>query len=465
MIRLIAGFVCLTLLAGCEKQALDQTTSEQWFQAGQQAVATMVEANTGKAKNIILVVGDGMGVATLTAARIFSGQQLDLAGEEYQLSFEGLPYSALIKTYNTDLQTPDSAGTMTALISGQKTSAGVLGVNKEANRADCQSALGTEIHNIADLAKKMGKKTAIVTTTRVTHATPAALYAHSPERNWESDDGLTEQAKQLGCKDIARQLVEDWPEHQLDIVLGGGRRHFLPESEGGKRQDKKNLIEQWRQQGRQYVEDAEQLAELPILEQPLLGLFSSSHIEYVYQRPAEQPGLMAMSKAALKQLERHEAGYLLVIEAGRIDHGHHDGQAYKALTEAQELHNTLAWVQDNVDLTETLLIVTADHSHTMTLLGYPTRGNPILSNIELNNGDVLNYPSVNYRNGPGANHWHESHEHPANVHQPALVPLYSETHGGEDVALYAAGPWAHLLGGTLEQHWVYHVMKHALLAN
>jgi len=167
----------------------------------------------------------------------------------------------------------------------------------------------------------------------------------------------------------------------------------------------------------------------------------------------------------LKQLERHEAGYLLVIEAGRIDHGHHDGQAYKALTEAQELHNTLAWVQDNVDITETLLIVTADHSHTMTLLGYPTRGNPILGNIELNNGDVLDYPSVNYRNGPGANHWQESHEHPAHVHQPALVPLYSETHGGEDVALYAAGPWAHLFGGTLEQHWVYHVMKHALLAD
>lgn len=458
----IFALASLILLSGCDKPVVDKTTSQQWYQAGQQAIAEPPVVVTRKAKNVILVVGDGMGVTTLTAGRIFAGQQQGLMGEEYQLSFEGLPYSALVKTYNTDLQTPDSAGTMTAMVAGQKTSAGVLGVNEQAERADCKSVVGNQIDNIVDLAKQLGKKTAAITTTRVTHATPAALYAHSPERNWESDDALPEQAKQQGCKDIARQFVENWHQHQMDILLGGGRRHFLPESAGGKRRDNKNLIEQWRQQGGRYVDNKDQLAGLEPAEQPLLGLFSSSHIEYAYQRPEQQPGLLDMAKAALQQLAEHEAGYLLVIEAGRIDHGHHDGQAYKALTETQELHNTLAWVQANIDLQETLLIVTADHSHTLTLLGYPTRGNPILSNIELNNGKVLDYPSLNYRNGPGAGHWQQGHEHPADVHQPALVPLYSETHGGEDVALYAAGPWAHLFGGTLEQHWIYHVMKHAL---
>jgi len=471
--RLISVIGMVSLMLGCAKPAVDQTRSEQWFKQGKAAAEKIKQQtvlNTQAAKNIVLVVGDGMGITTLTAARIFNGQQQGNTGEENQLSFEAFPHVALIKTYNTDQQTPDSAGTMTALISGEKTDAGVLGVKASAERGNCASMAeaGTKLNTLADLAAKLGKKTAVVTTTRVTHATPAATYAHSVERNWESDDKLPESAQANGCKDIASQFVDNWAKHQLDVLLGGGRRHFLPESAGGKRKDGVDLTQRWQQQGGVYLTDADQLAAMPVSDKPVLGLFSASHIEYAYQRPDQQPGLQAMTAAALKQIQGNEEGYLLVIEAGRIDHGHHAGQAYKALTETEELHQTIGWLQEQIDLEETLIIVTADHSHTLTLLGYPTRGNPVLGRIRTNRGEVLDYPTLNYRNGPGAARWHkhsydeyDSAADSGQVFQPALVPLEYETHGGEDVALYAAGPWAHLFGGTMEQHWVYHVMEHA----
>ena len=187
-----------------------------------------------------------------------------------------------------------------------------------------------------------------------------------------------------------------------------------------------------------------------------------------------------MTAAALQRLETNDQGYALVIEAGRIDHGHHDGVAYKALTETQELHETVAWLLTQVDLQETLIIVTADHSHTLTLAGYATRGNPILGEVVGN--DAKGYPknkaslslkgetytSLGYRDGPGANY--SEHElpqanqdtHSPHYRQAALVPMDYETHGGEDVALYAIGPQAQLFSGTLEQHWIFHALKYAL---
>ncbi|MDO6805504.1 alkaline phosphatase, partial [Wenyingzhuangia sp. 1_MG-2023] len=98
----------------------------------------------------MLVIGDGMGITTLTAGRIFSGQQLGLNGEDFAMSFETLPYSALVKTYNTDLQTPDSAGTITALLTGTKTRAGVLSVGPGVTRGDCASGAGQTLDTLMD---------------------------------------------------------------------------------------------------------------------------------------------------------------------------------------------------------------------------------------------------------------------------------------------------------------------------
>ncbi|MBL4796388.1 MAG: alkaline phosphatase [Oleispira sp.] len=471
-----------------EKKTLgikDQTSSEQWFQQGkdkvqQRKIALAKENNfERKAKNIIFVLGDGMGVSTLTAARIYVGQQQGLLGEEFALSFETFPHAALIKTYNVDLQTPDSAGTMSALMTGLKTDEGIISLPASVIRGDCSSATAQDnkLPTLLDIAKSKGKSTAVVTTARITHATPATTYAHSVDRNWEGDDALPQTAKDLGCTDIATQLIAD-NGHSVDIILGGGRRHFLPSTAGGKRLDGKNLISQWQQKGGLYVGSLEELQQVKETTQPLLGLFASSHLSYAYQRPQQQPSLQQMTAAALTRLQKNEQGYVLIIEAGRIDHGHHDGMAYKALTETQELHETVGWLLTQVDLKETLIVVTADHSHTLTLSGYATRGNPILGHVVGN--DAEGYPQTNplkdkqgnpytslsYRDGPGASINRDEHDeedlYDPNYQQMALVPMDYETHGGEDVALYAIGPQSQLFSGTLEQHWVFHALKYAM---
>ena len=145
-----------------------------------------------RARNVILFVGDGMGVSTVTAARILDGQLRGEPGEENLLSFERLPYLALAKTYNTNAQVPDSAGTMTAMMSGVKNKAGMINISSEGLRADCASSKGNELNTFLDLMEITGRSTGVVSTARITHATPAATYSRVPERNWESDDGLTE---------------------------------------------------------------------------------------------------------------------------------------------------------------------------------------------------------------------------------------------------------------------------------
>lgn len=435
----------------------------------------------GQAKNVILVVGDGMGVTTLTAARIFAGQKQGMPGEEYALSFERFPYSGLVKTYNTDYQTPDSAGTMTALITGVKTRAGMLSLPQSVKRGECPEQ-GNDLNTLVDDAKRSGRLTAVVTTARITHATPAATFAHASERNWESDDRMPEDILAEGCIDIAQQLIQN-NAGRPDILLGGGLRHFLPQEEGGRRNDGRNLIQEWKEKtGGSFADSESSARELTGKPFPWLGIFSRSHMDYEFQRADDQPSLLNMTKTALNAVSGNENGYLMIIESGRIDHGHHEGQAYKALTETEMLDQTVRWLSENTNPEETLIVVTADHSHTLSLAGSPTRGNNILGYVSGNNifgrasSDVAEddhghpYTSLSYRNGPGAAVENRTDTETEEVTDPenpeyrqaALVPLESETHGGEDVAVYSRGPFAHLLTGTLEQHWIYHGIRYAM---
>ena len=264
----LIAFLVSVCLTGCSSEDTEKNAnsrSQYWFEQGKETVAQrkrLLEAEAkldldGKAKNIIFILGDGMGVSTLTASRIFVGQEKGLLGEEFSLSFEDFPHTALIKTYNVDLQTPDSAGTMSALMTGMKTDEGIISLPASVSRGDCASMTlqDKKLPTLLDIAKAKGKSTAVVTTARITHATPATTYAHSVDRNWESDDAMPQVAKEMGCLDIASQLIEGSRNNQaVDIILGGGRRHFLPTIEGGKRLDGKNLIQQWQQQGvRLYV--------------------------------------------------------------------------------------------------------------------------------------------------------------------------------------------------------------------
>lgn len=449
-----------------------------------------LQHNNRAGKNVILFVGDGMGVPTVTAARIFAGQRLGGSGEDHDLPFDTFPHVALIKTYNTNQQVSDSAGTATAMHAGQKTRAGVIGVGPSAQRRNCEQSQDARLESILEQAERAGKQTGIVTTTRLTHATPATAYAHSPERDWEDDRFISPEAVAQGCRDIATQLVEFSVGDGIEVMLGGGRGQFFGADRKGKRTvADADLVSQWQQRGsrRRYVETADQLNAVHPGEQ-VLGLFANSHLQWEAERTpgSQQPTLAQMTSKAIEMLEGSDQGYYLLIEGGRIDHGHHEGMAGYALMEAEAFAAAINAALARVDLNETLVLVTADHSHTLTISGYPTRGNPILGRVQGNNvqgeptgADTLDangvpYTTLGYINGPGAV---TTSPRPApdtgkiSAKQQALVPTHSfdisgaqytsETHGGDDVALYAIGPRAHLVGGTLEQHAIYYVMANA----
>jgi len=490
------------LLAACSDKSPNPYSAGSYDHADQKLQISLAQkTNTETATGVILFIGDGMSVATVTASRIYAGQKAGQPGEEHQLSFEKFPFTGLSKTYNTNQQTPDSAGTMTAMITGSKTKSGVVSVNTLATRADPESCNGYNLKTLLETAEDQGWASGIVTTTSITHATPAATYAHSPERNWESDKDLSALAKKKGCRDIASQLIEFDYGNGIEVILGGGRKHFLPESENGERQDDRHLIKEWLANNKQssYVASTNDLLNIDIKKtKHLLGLFSESHLNYEADRVAnniDEPSLTTMVETALQLLQKHKR-FLLIVESGRIDHAHHAGNAYRALEETIEFDKAIKRANELVDTNKTLMVVTADHSHTMTLAGYPTRGNPILGFVKGNDkagnpndnlslaADNQPYTTLSYANGMGHDNPEDDDQHTPlsyrtsppntgrhstandnpqapNYHQEANVPFQSETHAGDDVAVYAQGPWAHLLTGVMEQNYIYHVMKHA----
>ncbi len=206
--------VAATAFALCTHSVLATAEVENaatWYNAGQKALkeAKQLHPNAHRAKNVILFVGDGMGVSTVTASRILEGQLQGRDGEKNSLAFEKLPYLALSKTYSANQQTSDSAPTMTAMVTGVKTSDGVLSVDQEVARQEKDNAViqAHKLITILELAKARGMSTGVVTTARVTHATPAATYAHIAERDWEADSKLPAGAT---VRDIAAQAVDNF---------------------------------------------------------------------------------------------------------------------------------------------------------------------------------------------------------------------------------------------------------------
>ncbi|MBB5518435.1 alkaline phosphatase [Amphiplicatus metriothermophilus] len=447
----------------------------------------------GRATNVILFVGDGMGVSTVTAIRILEGQMRGEPGEENMLSWETFPHVALSKTYNVNQQVPDSAGTATAMLSGVKTKAGFIGVGPAPARGDCAGALRALLPTLMEQAEAAGLAAGVVTTTRLTHATPAAAFAHVPERDWESDADMPQDALAAGCRDIARQLIEFPYGDGIDVALGGGRANFMPESAAdpeypdrtGKRRDGRDLVAAWLDRpGARYVWNKAQFDALdPVEAGPVLGLFEPSHMQYELDRAedaAGEPSLAEMTAKAIELLRRKPGGFALLVEGGRIDHAHHAGRAALALHDGVAMAEAVKVADAMTDDADTLIIVTADHSHVLTIAGYPTRGNPILGKVVANDArgepqneparlqDGLPYTTLGYHNGPGAvrslprpdiSDVDTQHK---DYRQQALLPIYSETHAGEDVPVYAKGPGAERVRGVMEQNEIYDALAGAL---
>ena len=495
-------------------------SAESWRRDGWNAIdkAKLEKIRKGPAKNVILFIGDGMGVSTLTAARIFEGQQRGESGEENQLSFEGFPFSALSKTYSANQQTSDSAPTMSAIITGVKTDEGVLSVNQNVVHGDYRTVKGNETKSLLEMAEEAGKSTGIVSTARITHATPGACYAHTADRDWESDADILRKAKDAydaKFPDIAKQLIDFSYGDGLEVALGGGRQKFLPKTtqdpeysnQHGERLDGRDMTQEWTKKYKNsaYVWNEQQFKAIdPKKTHHLLGLFDPSHMQFEYDRPkdkAGEPSLEEMTTKAIDILSQNKKGYFLMVEGGRIDQAHHFGNAYRALEDTVELSNAVRAAAKKVNLDDTLIIVTADHSHSLTIMGYPARGNNILGLVRQIGEDGKiepdysrdrlgrPYTTLNYTAGPGytgasPDQPEGPKKYPAraankgitngrpdlskvdttdpNYLQEATIPLGSETHGGEDVAIFATGVNAYLVRGSMEENWIFYVMADAL---
>jgi alkaline phosphatase len=456
-----------------------------------------------RAKNVILFIGDGMGISTITAARILEGQNKGGLGEDNRLAFEEFGYTALVKTFTADQQTPDSAPTATAMVTGWKANDGTLSVDPQTPQDSVDAAVVAPhvLTTILEQSSARGLSTGIVTTTRITHATPAANYAHTPNRDLEDDSQLPPGAT---LHDIAAQLIDHQKQgHGIEVVMGGGRAQLLPSTvtdpeysgQKGRRRDGRNLVEEWltAQPGSQYVWNKAQFDAVDASKvQHLLGLFEPSHMQYDVDRPADgagEPTLAAMTGKAIEVLRQNRKGYYLMVEGGRIDHAHHAGNAYRALTDAIAFSDAVRAAVQMTNPDETLILVTADHSHVFTMAGYPARGNPILGLVKgpgakdvTRDVDGHPYTTLGYANGPGFGVLETGGDAGAGrpvqagrrqdlsavdttdegYHQEALVGLRAETHGGEDVALYARGPRASLARGSIEQNEIYHILRRAL---
>lgn len=504
-------------------QDLPQAGSD-WFKAGQETIAQRLEVapNTGRAKNVILFTADGNGIGTNYAIRLFSGQQAGGLGDDYVQPHETFPHVALVKTYSSNGQTPDSAPTAAAMNSGVKTKNGIINVLDSVAVSDCAAGATAGAKTFAEIVSEMGKSVGVVSTARITHATPAAVYARTVNRDWEDNSALPE-----GCtqKDIAAQLIDQMKAGVIDVALGGGRQHFLPsdvtdaEEKAGKRTDNRNLVDEAKEMGAQVVFGQDDFTALSTAgnNAPILGLFEASHMKYEVDRTGE-PSLAEMTEAAIKSLGANDQGFYLSIEGGRVDHANHDGNLHRTVTDGKAFADAIAKAMELTNPEDTLIIVTADHEHAISFNGYCGRGSNVLGLCMMENesgvehtgepnlaDDGKPYTVAGFLNGVGSVMVEQAEEVPAtdaaatpvsatataeaaeepqklyaapegrpvvteeqatdvDYIQQALIPLSSETHSGEDVAVYARGPWAHLFGGVIEQNVIFHVMNHAVTA-
>jgi alkaline phosphatase len=430
------------------------------------------------AKNVIFFLGDGMGPTTVTAARIYK------YGEAGNLQMQELPRTARIKTYSNDAQTTDSAPSMSAYMTGVKMNNEVISMssdtlavapgkdsngNKTVN--NCTTGNGTAATTLLELAKAQGKGTGSITTTELTHATPAATYAHICHRDTQYEIAAQAVPGGVGFNSALGDGV--------DVLMGGGANHWTPYSPTNTkgRADGRDLTAELQTDGYSYVTNKTDLAAIDSSKvSKMIGLFTTtSHMAYELDRAADsattQPSLAEMTSKAIDVLSKHDKGYFLMVEGGRIDHALHGTNAKRALEDTIAFDNAIKAALAKVDLTDTLVVVTADHDHTMTINGYSAKGNPILGLVTDKNGnqstDVNGRPFTTLVFGNGSNRQDTrpdltSDQVQADDYlQEAGVRLASETHGGGDVMLFADGLGADKFKGTMENTAVFSLVKDA----
>lgn len=281
----------------------------------------------GRARGVVFMVADGMSTGTLTLAEVVK-QRRDGIGTRWVSMWgkEGVRRASAWTHAADSIVTDSSAG------------ASAWGIGRKVNNGAVNMTPDGETHEpILVTAKRAGMLTGVVTTTRVTHATPAGFYANAPQRGME--------------REIAGQLLE----RRIDVALGGGARYFGVDTLA----DHKDV---------RVVQNAAELADAPLEagsgDGRLLGVFAKDHVPWTLDRTPETPSLAAMTRAALERLTRSDRGFVLQVEGGRVDHAAHDNDAGSLIAEQLDFDEAIGTVLEFVERDPSILvIVTTDHAN------------------------------------------------------------------------------------------------------
>ncbi len=411
-------------------------------------------------RNVILFIGDGMGVATVTAARIHKGALEGLARPvEGLLIMDGAPRGALVHTWSADNLVTDSAAGITALVTGHKVPNAFLSAM---TRADGSV---DSLITLLELAEAQGRATGLVTTTRMTHATPAGLYAHEASRYSEES--------------IAAALVPGRGNPRLrdgvEVILGGGYANFFPTSVvingvAGRRADGRNLPAEMSAAGYAVVHTGAELdAAAAAGASHLFGLFAPSHMTYVLDRERlapQEPSLPQMTRAAIRVLSKNPNGFFLMVEGGKIDHALHEKNAARAVAETIEFDAAIGEAL-SLDPEETMVLVTADHDHTMVIAGSaPTTGDIFVEAGK--DRDGVPYTALLFATGGASDQpppaLTTDQLRSPDFHERGGIPTGGETHGGMDVPLYFWGPASmrDMFGASIDNTEVFRILARAI---
>lgn len=393
-------------------------------------------AQAQQPKSAILYIGDGMGIAQITAARIFKGNARD-----GQLTLDTLEHVALVRTYAADRMVTDSGASGTAMATGVKTNILMIGQDPD----------GNNLESILKKAKKAGKSVGLVSTTSITHATPASFFGNVPNRTRE--DVLAEQLVEYG---------------EVDVVMGGGRQVFFkkgnpdPESGGkSRRRDDRDLVAEAKAAGYRMIYGQEEFDALRNEVKggkdtgKILALFSPGMMSYEAHRANDkfgEPSIKEMTEVAIQILNKNPEGFFLMVEGGRIDHGSHANNAHLMATDLLAFDDAvLVGVEASRRSNDILIVVTADHeTGGLSINGYPP--------LEISGTDLFSEGPggtasdiLTYATGPGNNREKMEGVDKASPDylQPSLAPGGSAAHSGVDVPAYATGPGAEAIHGTM----------------
>ena len=457
------------------------------------------------AKNVILFIGDGFSIGHRTAMRILSK---GIEGGKYtsKLAIDEMPYMALLTTQGTDSIITDSANAAHAYTTGHKSCVNALGVycSRAANSLD-----HPKVETITALAKRHGMAVGTVTNSEIEDATPAAMVAHTRRRSDYND------------------IVEMYYQSKIDVMMGGGSPNFLPKSTpGSKRKDDVDYIERFKQADYRLATTKTEM--LAAANDPkttkLLGLYNTGNVDgaldlkflkkgSVAQFP-DQPDVPESMNAALKVLSRNKNGFVLMVESARIDKYSHSLDAERAIYDAIMLDNAVKqakqWAKANGD--NTLILVTADHSHAVSVVGTvdDSKPGPDMRNKigTYNEAGFPNYPAPDAEGYPNKvdvsrrlrvlfgsypDHYDTFAPHLEGEFVPAIrnaagvmvandvykdapgaelrvgnLPnigsgaANSGVHTGDDVVLTAMGPGAQKVHGQMENTDLFRVMAEAL---